>query len=200
MTYTYNTVKQMVLIMAIMSLSSTILVATPKLNSTIFERSMVFVCEHHEQGTVGLIINRPTSFGLNYICEQLALDCSLSAQRDMPLLFGGPIQPERGFVLHRPKGHWRSSLIINGDVTLTTSNDIIKAMAVNQGPDHVVIALGYSGWEPKKLEEEIMDDLWLVCPFTRELLYDVSFASRWEHAGHLLGVNLETIIGLSGHA
>ncbi len=185
-----------------MTLSSTILVATPKWNGTIYERSIIFVCEHHEQGTVGLICNRPTSFNLNYICEQLQLDCGNSSFKDMPLLFGGPIQPERGFVLHKPKGLWRSSLVIKDeDVILTTSNDIIKAMAINNGPEKVMIALGYSGWEPGKLETEIIDDLWLVCPFKRELLYDVPFSNRWEYAGQIMGVNLNVLtFGSSGHA
>jgi len=188
--------------MSIMPLSSTFLVATSKWNNTMFERSVIFICEHHEQGTVGLICNRPTSFNLDYICNQLSLNCVDSKLKDMPLLFGGPIQPERGFVLHRPKGSWRSSLVIKEDeVILSTSNDIIKAMAENTGPEKVIIALGYSGWEPKKLEEEIMDDLWLVCPFNQELLYDIPFSKRWHHAGQLIGVNLDEMIsGFSGHA
>lgn len=188
--------------MGIMDLSSTILVATPKLNNSLFERTVIFVCEHHEQGTVGLICNRPTSFNLDYICNQLALDCEVSKHKDMPLLFGGPMQPERGFVLHRPQGQWRSSLVIkDNDVTLTTSNDIIKAMAINNGPDKVIIALGYSGWEPKQLEQEIMDDCWLVCPFSLELLYEVPYSQRWHYAGQLMGINLDHMIaGSSGHA
>ncbi len=185
-----------------MTLSSTFLVATPKWNGTIYERSIIFVCEHHEQGSVGLICNRPTSFNLDYICEQLQVDCNNSHFKNMPLLFGGPTQPERGFVLHQPQGDWRSSLVIkDDDVILTTSNDIIKAMAINNGPEKAMIALGYSGWEPGKLETEIIDDLWLVCPFKKELLYEVPFSNRWEYAGQAMGVNLNVLtFGTSGHA
>ena len=192
----------MVSIMSIMSLSSSILVATPKLNNSLFERTVIFVCEHHEQGTVGLICNRPTSFNLDYICDQLALDCEISKHKNMPLLFGGPMQPERGFVLHKPQGQWRSSLVIKeDDVTLTTSNDIIKALAINDGPEKVMIALGYSGWDSMQLEQEIMDDCWLVCPFNLELLYEIPFARRWHYAGQLMGINLDNMIsGTSGHA
>jgi putative transcriptional regulator len=188
--------------MSIMPLSGMLLVATPYWNGTIFERSVIFVCEHHEQGTVGLICNRPTSYNLDYICEQLALDCSVSNVRDMPLLFGGPIQPERGFVIHAPHGHWRSSLVIREEeVTLTTSNDIIRALAVNQGPEKVIITLGYSGWEPQKLESEILDYMWLICPFSKELIYDTPYASRWQKASEILGVKLENMTsGGSGHA
>lgn len=185
-----------------MDLSSTILIATSKWNNTIYEKTLIFICEHHEQGSVGLICNRPTSFTLDYICEQLNVDSSASTHKDMPLLFGGPLQPERGFVLHEPKGNWRSSLVIDEKhVTLTTSNDIIKALATNKGPEKVMIALGYSGWEPTKLEEEIRDDLWLVAPFYPELLYEVPFAKRWHQAGLMLGVDMDQIIsGRAGHA
>ncbi|NBX84549.1 MAG: DUF179 domain-containing protein [Gammaproteobacteria bacterium] len=186
--------------MAIMPLTANILIAMPGWKDTIYEKSIIFVCEHHEQGTVGLILNRPTTFSLSYICEQLHVDCEQSESKNMPLLFGGPIQPERGFVLHRPFGDWRSSLVIQqNDVTLTTSNDVIKALAENKGPDSVMIALGYSGWDAKKLEEEIINDMWMVCPFKSELLYDIPYAQRWSYAGSILGVNFDLVSG-SGHA
>jgi putative transcriptional regulator len=178
--------------MSLMSLSGNFLISVqnPELESTIYVQSVVFVCEHHEQGSVGLIINRPTSFNLSYIFEQLELDFQQSKSQQLPLMFGGPIQPERGFVLHRPPGQWRSSLIINPeDVTLTTSNDIIRGLAENKGPESVLITLGYSAWEPKQLEAEIMKDYWLVCPFNKELLYDVPFGERWDYAGRLLGID-----------
>ena len=161
----------------------------------IFGQSVIFVCEHHEQGSVGVMINRPTSFHLSYIFEQLGVEHQSSLFQQLPLLFGGPMQPERGFVLHEPPGHWRSSLVINpDDVTLTTSNDIIRGLAINEGPEKVLITLGYSVWEPKKLEEEIMKDYWLVCPFNKELLYDVPYAERWDFAGRLMGVDTLSLI------
>ena len=161
----------------------------------IFGQSVIFVCEHHEQGSVGVMINRPTSFHLSYIFEQLGVEHQSSLFQQLPLLFGGPMQPERGFVLHEPPGHWRSSLVINpDDVTLTTSNDIIRGLAINEGPEKVLITLGYSVWEPKKLEEEIMKDYWLVCPFNKELLYDVPYAERWNYAGRLMGIDTLSLI------
>lgn len=186
--------------MTTMSLTANILIAMSGWKDTIYEKSIIFLCEHHEQGSVGLILNRPTSFSLNYICEQLQVDCDKSTTKDLPLLFGGPIQPERGFVLHRPFGDWRSSLIIKpDDVMLTTSNDVIKALADNKGPGSVMIALGYSGWDSKKLEQEIMNDMWMVCPFKSELLYDVPYAQRWSYAGNIMGVNFDLMSG-PGHA
>jgi putative transcriptional regulator len=178
--------------MTLMPLGGNFLIAMnkPEIKQSIFGQSVIFVCEHHEQGSVGLIINRPTSFHLSYIFEQLNLDFENAVNKELPLLFGGPIQPERGFVLHQPPGEWRSSLIIRPhDVTLTTSNDIIRGLAGNQGPEKVLITLGYSAWEPQQLEEEIMKDYWLVCPFNKELIYEVPFADRWAYAGSLLGID-----------
>lgn len=183
--------------MSSMSLSGQFLVCmkTPNLDMGLFDQSVIFICEHHEQGSVGVMINRPTSFHLSYIFEQLGVEYQQSQFQELPLLFGGPMQPERGFVLHEPPGHWRSSLIIDPkDVTLTTSNDIIRAMAKNEGPDNVMITLGYSVWEPQKLEAEIMKDYWLVCPFNKELLYEVPHAERWNYAGRLLGIDTLSLV------
>lgn len=183
--------------MGTMSLDGQFLVCmkTPDANPGIFDQSVIFVCEHHEHGSVGVMINRPTSFHLSYIFEQLAVDHAQSSFQELPLLFGGPMQPERGFVLHEPPGNWRSSLIINpDDVTLTTSNDILRGLAKNEGPHKVLITLGYSVWEPKKLEAEIMRDYWLVCPFNKELLYDVPYAQRWDYAGRLMGIDTMNLV------
>lgn len=183
--------------MGSMSLDGQFLVCmkTPDADAGIFDQSVIFVCEHHEQGSVGVMVNRPTSFHLSYIFEQLGVEFSQSQFQELPLLFGGPMQPERGFVLHEHPGHWRSSLIINpDDVTLTTSNDIIRGLAKNEGPKKVLITLGYSVWEPKKLEAEIMKDYWLVCPFNKELLYEVPYAQRWDYAGRLMGIDTMSLI------
>lgn len=183
--------------MGTMSLDGQFLVCmkTPDADAGIFDQSVIFICEHHEQGSVGVMINRPTSFHLSYIFEQLSVEYQGSQFQELPLLFGGPMQPERGFVLHVPQGHWRSSLVIHPhDVTLTTSNDIIRGLAINEGPEKVLITLGYSVWEPKKLEAEIMKDYWLVCPFNKELLYDVPYADRWSYAGRLMGVDTLSLI------
>lgn len=187
--------------MALMPLTSQFLVATPALNQTIYGQSVIFLCEHHEQGSVGLMVNRPSSFMLSYIFEQLEMESEVSTNKDIPLLFGGPIQPERGFVLHAPAGEWRSSLIIKPhDVTLTTSNDIIRALGENSGPKQVLVTLGYSGWAPNQLEEEIIKNYWLVCPFDKKILYDIPYNERWFYAGKLLGISIEDFTLGSGNA
>jgi putative transcriptional regulator len=164
-----------------MLLANQLLIAMPTAMPP-YNRSVIYVCEHHEQGTVGLIINQPTPYPVSIIFDQLNIQGKKPEHNHMPLLFGGPLQPERGFVIHRPPGHWRSSLtLLKDNVTITTSNDIIRAVANNTGPEDVLIALGYVGWTSYQLEQEIMDNAWLVCPFKPELLFSwIDFGYRYE--------------------
>ena len=186
--------------MAITSLANQILIAMPSLNDPNFERTVIYVCEHHIHGTVGLIINRPMEFPLSLLFEQMNIEPKRSEQNSRPLLFGGPVQPERGFVIHRPAGEWRSSLALREEVTVTTSNDIIRAIAQDSGPTDALIALGYSGWIDDQLEQEVMGNRWLVCPFKSEILYDVPFTKRWEYAGSTIGVKMNQLSSDVGHA
>lgn len=172
----------------------------PSLTDPNFEHAVIYICEHHVQGTVGLIINRPMQYPLSLVFEQMQIEPSKIENNQKPLLFGGPIQPERGFVIHRPIGGWRSSLSLRDDVTVTTSNDIIRAIAENKGPKDVLVTLGYSGWGENQLEEEVLKNTWLVCPFASELLYEVPFSERWEYAGSLIGVKMNQLTSIVGHA
>lgn len=184
-----------------MSLANHFLVSMPSLNDIVFAQSVIYVCEHHVQGTVGIIVNRPTEYPLSLVFDQLQIKSKFEEINNRPLLFGGPIQPERGFVIHRPVGHWRSSLSLFGDdVTITTSNDIIRAIADDTGPKEVLVALGYVGWESQQLEQEIVNDAWLVCPFKPELLYEVRFEDRWKATALTLGVHMDQLISSGGHA
>lgn len=182
------------------SFANHLLVAMPSLVGTPFERAVIYVCEHHVQGTVGLIVNRPMVYQLRLVFEQLNIQPLKSSQNELPLLYGGPVQPERGFVIHRPVGGWRSSLILQNDVTVTTSNDIIQAIGNDIGPKDALVALGYSGWTDNQLEQEVMDNTWLVCPYQPDLLYEVPFDKRWEYAGSILGVKMIQLISDAGHA
>ncbi len=176
------------------------LVAVPSMRGTYFEQAVVYVCEHQSKGTAGLIINHPMEASLGLIFEQLHLEQVVIAQKNKPLLMGGPIQPERGFVIHRPFGQWQSSLRLDDDVTITTSNDIIRAMASDHGPQDVLVTLGFVGWQPGQLEKEIMDDQWLICPYDSSLLYNVDFDKRWNVATQMMGVNMNHFISGPGHA
>lgn len=182
------------------SLANHFLIAMPTLSDPNFSRSLIYVCEHHVQGTVGLIVNRPMPFSMGLVFNQLQIDPINISKNNLPLLFGGPIQPERGFVIHRPFGIWKSSLVLQEGVTVTTSNDIIRAIADDIGPPDALVALGYAAWTEKQLEKEVMDNVWLVCPYKPELLYDVPFEQRWEYAGLSIGVKMNQLSTDVGHA
>lgn len=184
----------------ISSLANHLLIAMPSLTDPNFERTVIYLCEHHDQGSVGLIINRPMQFPLSIVFEQLNIEPIQVEKNRLPLLFGGPVQPERGFVIHKQMGGWRSSLLLQDEVTVTTSNDIIRAIAQDNGPKDSLVTLGYSGWNEDQLEKEVMDNIWLVCPYRSEILYDVPFEDRWEYAGLTLGVKMSQLSSSVGHA
>ncbi len=182
------------------SLANHLLIAMPTLNDPNFSKSVIYVCEHQIQGTVGLIINRPMQFPLSLVFDQLDIEPVRVESNRTPLMFGGPLQPERGFVIHRPFGGWRSSLALRDGVTVTTSNDIIRAIAKDDGPKDVLVTLGYVGWGENQLDQEVIDNVWLVCPYKPELLYDVPFEERWEYAGLTIGVKMNQLTSSIGHA
>lgn len=184
----------------ISSLANHLLIAMPSLTDPNFERTVIYLCEHHDQGSVGLIINRPMQFPLSIVFEQLQIEPIQVEKNRLPLLFGGPVQPERGFVIHKQMGGWRSSLLLQDEVTVTTSNDIIRAIAQDNGPKDSLVTLGYTGWNEDQLEKEVMDNIWLVCPYKSEILYDVPFEDRWEYAGLTLGVKMSQLSSSVGHA
>ena len=184
----------------LMSLVNHLLIASPSFNDPLFSHTLIYVCEHHPEGTVGLIINRPTPFSMSLVFDQLHIKGVSPETQQLPLLFGGPIQPERGFVVHRPQGRWTSSLkLLPHEVTITTSNDIIRAIAEDKGPQDALVVLGYVEWRAQALEEAILSDNWVVCPFKPELLYEVPFDARWEAAGLTMGIHMKQLLG-AGHA
>lgn len=184
----------------ISTLANHLLIAMPSLHDPNFERTVIYLCEHHEMGSVGLIINRPMQFPLSIVFEQLEIQPIRLENNRLPLMFGGPVQPERGFVIHKQAGGWRSSLVLQDEVTVTTSNDIIRAIAQDTGPKDVLVTLGYAAWTGNQLEQEVMDNVWLVCPYKSEILYEIPFNERWEYAGSTLGVNMNQISSSAGHA
>lgn len=184
---------------SLMSLANQLLIAVPSLTESEFNHSVIYVCEHHTAGTVGLMINRPMPYSLNLVFDQLHLESKSDEKKRPPLLFGGPLQKERGFVIHRPFGEWRSSLSLNDDVTITTSNDIIRAIAEDSGPKDLLVVLGFVSWDQHQLEQEVINNSWLVCPFTPEILYDVPFKDRWNEAGLAMGVNMKRLTSNVGH-
>lgn len=182
------------------SLHNQLLIAMPGMADPNFNSTVTLVCEHNAEGALGIVINRPMNLSLGGLFEQLDLDAGRSSFADHPVLSGGPVAQERGFVLHRPGPRYESSLAVSADVQLTLSRDIIDDMASGNGPDKVLLALGYAGWEPGQLEDEILGNTWLTVPATPEIIFDVPYAERWSIAAKTIGIDISQISPHAGHA
>ena len=181
-------------------LTNHFLIAMPALGDPNFARTVTLICEHSSQGAMGLVINRPTDLSLSDVLEQMEIEKIDAAHLEMPVHLGGPVQNNRGFVVHEPLGHWESTLPISDTLGVSTSRDILLALVQNRGPDRCFLALGYAGWSAGQLEREIAENAWLSGPADNTILFDTPVASRWNAAAHLLGVDLALISGDTGHA
>ena len=181
-------------------LTNQLLIAMPALRDPNFARGVTFLCQHGEDGAMGLMINRLSEYRLGDVLAQMNLHSELPDVIDAPVLIGGPVQPERGFVLHTPTGDWESSFRISDRVSVTTSRDILVAIAAGNGPRHAVVTLGYSGWSPGQLEQELCENHWLTAPAAEHVLFETPLEDRWESAAGLVGVNLLQLATYAGHA
>ncbi len=182
------------------SLSNQLLIAMPGLRDPNFARGVTLLCQHGEDGAMGILINRLSEYRLGDVLAQMDMHSEIAEVTDAPVLIGGPVQPERGFVLHTPNGHWESSFRISDEVSVTTSRDILAAIAAGQGPRHAVVALGYSGWGAGQLEQELIENHWLTAPADEQVLFETPLEQRWEAAAHLVGVTLFQMTSYAGHA
>jgi len=181
------------------NLRNQFLIAMPSLNESIFSHTITYICDHSDDGAMGLVINQPLGINMSEIYQQL--ECTDAGHhRDEAVLCGGPVQPERGFILHTPDQRWESSLAVSEDIMLTASRDIIDAMSRNQGPDKFLVALGYAGWDAGQLEDEIANNAWLTLPAEASILFDTPIEQRWSAASKSLGIDLNLISGIAGHA
>jgi putative transcriptional regulator len=177
------------------------LIAMPSLAEPPFARGVAFLCQHGEDGAVGLLINQMSEYRLGDVLAQMKLDCDDPEIADYPVLIGGPVQQERGFVLHREPGHWDSSYRVNDDWSVTTSRDILAAMAKGEGPRRAVVTLGYAGWEAGQLEQEVMDNAWLTTRADERIVFDTPLDERWVAAARQLGMqDPSQLTGYAGHA
>lgn len=181
-------------------LNNQFLIAMPAMDDPNFAQTVTLICEHSDRGALGIVINRPLPMTLGDVFEQLGLDATRSRVAGQPVLQGGPVQTERGFVLHAPTGKWESSLPFSERMHLTTSRDILDALAAGTGPDSAIIALGYAGWEAGQLEEEMARNAWLTVPADERLVFATPVEQRWHAAARLLGVDLLTLSSDAGHA
>ncbi len=183
------------------SLKNHLLIAMPSLKDPNFERSVLYICEHTPEGAMAIVINHPLSIHLGDIFENMNIESDNLRAQDMEVVAGGPIQQERGFVLHKHGDtHWESSMELNDELSITTSKDILEAIANNKGPEHAVIALGYAGWEAGQLEKELSENSWLLSPSSHSILFETPHEDRWKAAALLVGVNMDTLSFEVGHS
>lgn len=182
------------------TLANQLLIALPALADPHFSRSVAVICQHDADGAMGVVVNRASEFTLGEVFQQMGIDCADEALRAQIVLAGGPVHTERGFVLHDGGDGWDSSLAISEDLSVTTSRDILEAMARGTGPRHAMVALGCAGWGAGQLEYEIVENSWLTTPVAAQVLYALPLAARWQAAAGLIGVDMTLIADYAGHA
>ena len=182
------------------SLTGQLLVAMPGLSDPNFSGTVSLVCEHNDEGAIGFIINQPLQLELSSALEQIGLDVSQDIDR-RPVLSGGPVAVERGFVVHRSSAaEWQSSMKISGDISVTTSDDIIRAMAAGTAPGGATLILGYAGWGRGQLEREIMENSWLTLPASTHVVFDTEVEQRLKVATFSAGIDFSRMSSEAGHA
>ncbi|TRX55831.1 YqgE/AlgH family protein [Thalassomonas sp. M1454] len=184
------------------SLENQFLIAMPSLNDPYFHKTVTYICEHNDSGAMGLVINIPVRISLKELLSQFKESSeddnveSLSQR----VLAGGPVAPDRGFVLHSSQAGWDSSLELGKDIMITTSKDILAALGTDDAPEKFMVALGYAGWSPGQLEAEIQQNSWLNIPADAEILFDTPIELRWQKAAEKLGIDLGHLSSDVGHA
>ncbi|MCJ8320030.1 MAG: YqgE/AlgH family protein [Colwellia sp.] len=191
------------------SLENQLLIAMPTLGDPYFNKTVTYICEHNDEGAMGLIINVPVNLNLNELLAQLEDDedsQDLSIQNEHTdklqqcVLSGGPVAQERGFVLHSPQNCWNSSLSLTDDIMITTSKDILLALGTEAAPENFVVTLGYAGWGPGQLEEELKSNSWLTTPADKEILFNTPIEQRWKKATENIGIDIAHLSADIGHA
>ncbi|MDB5796709.1 MAG: YqgE/AlgH family protein [Paucimonas sp.] len=188
-----------------LQLTDHFLIAMPSMLDPVFGGAVVYMCEHNENGALGVIINKPTDMTMNVLFERLELSLEIQAHpsgdpTQQPVLFGGPVQVERGFVLHAPGGNWSSTMPVTDRVVLTTSKDVLEAVAAGAGPSRLAVTLGCAGWSAGQLEEEISRNGWLTVRADPAIIFDVPVQDRFVAAMRLLGIDPSMLSGQAGHA
>ena len=182
-------------------LKNQFLIAMPNMGDPNFNHTVTLICQQtQEMGAFGVIINRPAGLTLGDLFAQLNINIDDQILSNIPVLIGGPVQPEQGFVLHDTKKSWDSTLTITDELAITSSKDILMDIAQGEGPSHFLLALGCAGWASGKLEKEIQANTWLTCPATHQIIFDLPYKQRWQGAADTLGIDLNLLCGTAGHA
>lgn len=188
-------------------LQSQFLIAMPAMGDPSFKKTVTLICQHNDNGCFGLTINRPIQITLEELFDQLEISTDDSAIKGKIALKGGPVQPEQGFVIHNIVSEsdssaktWENTLKINDDLAVTASRDILFDIAKGDGPDNFLLALGCASWVPGQVEQEVLDNAWLNCPTNNKIIFDTPFDERWHSAIDTMGVDVNLISDVAGHA
>ena len=181
-------------------LTNQFLIAMPGLEDPNFFHSVTYICEHNDEGALGLVVNRPLDMQLGEILQHVQLSQAEPEARQIQVHLGGPVQQDRGFVLHEPLGEWDATLKVTDQIGITSSMDILQAIARNEGPERTLITLGYAGWGAGQLEQEMAENAWLSGPAHPDILFDTPDEERWKAAAASLGIDLDLLSGEAGHA
>jgi len=182
------------------SLSNQFLIAMPGMADPNFSTTVTLICEHNDEGALGIVVNRPLDIKLGGLFAQLELTNNREDIAENPILNGGPVSKERGFVLHDTGDKYESTVDVSDEIQLTLSRDIIDSMATGGGPSRSLIALGYAGWDSGQLESEMLSNTWLTVPATPKIIFDVPFEDRWAVAANTIGIDISKISPHAGHA
>ena len=181
-------------------LNNQFLIAMPNLADPNFFHTVTYLCQHTDEGALGIVINRPTDMKLGEIFDQLGIQSELEQVKNQPIFAGGPVQQERGFVIHSPcEQHWDSSITPADNIMLTSSRDILEAIAHGRGPKDYLIALGYAGWSKGQLEREIVENAWLNTPCGEGIIFHTPVEQRWNAAASQLGIDINRLTTGAGH-
>ena len=186
-----------------LNLANHFLIAMPTMQDPVFGGTVVYVCEHNENGVLGVVINKPTDMTMQVLFERIDLKLQGGLEQpivDEPIMFGGPVQDDRGFVLHTPGARYSSSLTVTEEVAFTTSIDVLEAVAAGEGPQRMLVSIGYSGWSPGQLEDEISRNGWLTVGADARILFDMPIEDRYVAAMKLLGIDPLMLTSEAGHA
>ena len=181
-------------------LTNNFLIAMPSLVNSIFEKTVILVCQHNEDGALGIVVNRTTELCLEDIISEVDLEATDVPEMKLPVHFGGPVQVDRGLVLHNSDNSWAATIPVGSGLSLTLSRDVLEAISENRGPELCMPLLGFAGWESKQLESEMRENVWLSTPVDSSIIFDTPIAQRWQRAASLVGVNIETLSAFAGHA
>ena len=175
-------------------------IAMPAMTDPHFARTLTFICEHNEQGALGVVVNRPIDMTLQTLLKQIEIECQSGKPAETPIHYGGPVQIDRGFVLHSPAGSWNSTLVVNENIGLTTSKDILEAVACGEGPQSMLVTLGYAGWGEGQLDGEMKRHGWMPVEGDDALLFDTVAEERWTKGFAADGVDARLLSPEAGHA